>query len=160
MTWPNASDQLTAVFSAPIPFFLTVFVVCAVMLGFFWRAMEWRYRGIIDLWKTMHTQAAVENQIIGSRLADTKASLEAVEASEKKLAALAQQSPPVVKALGPPFVEALAEISQATATAGNQVVLASTANEALTDALRRAPTAYELEPRIPLRKSRVTSGSD
>jgi hypothetical protein len=101
-----------------------------------WRAMEWRYHGVIDLWKTMHTQAAAENEIVGSRLAETKRALEELQASEKKLTELAAQNPPIK--------EAVLELSQATATAGNNLVAASTANDALTDALTRAPQSYSM----------------
>jgi hypothetical protein len=38
------SNQIGVVVSAPIPF-----VVCAIIVGFLiWRAMEWRYRAVID----------------------------------------------------------------------------------------------------------------
>jgi hypothetical protein len=69
---PSVGDQFALLFAAPIPFFLTVGGICVVLAGIIWKAMEWRYQGVIDRLRVMHEQAAAEAQYIGSRLADTK----------------------------------------------------------------------------------------
>jgi hypothetical protein len=82
---PSVSDQFLSVFVAPLPFVLAMAAIAVAI----WKAMEWRYRGIIELWQTMHTQVANEADIAKARSAELN---DKVATLEKDVGALREKA--------------------------------------------------------------------
>jgi len=128
----SVTDRIAAVFSAPIPFFPALFSVLAVALVFIWRAMEWRYGGVIALTRTMLQLAEREAQSAKqkeSELSDTIKKLIS-EIDDLKKA-------PVGSDLQP----RITNLANTTTTANSQLVELRKTNSAVSDFLRRGATA-------------------
>jgi hypothetical protein len=136
---PSVTDQFFAVLNTPIPFFLAVM---AIAWGI-WRAMEWRYQGIIDLTKTMHQLAQTEAQTGKAKQVELEAT---VKSLKEELTNFAERNKGD-QALQP----AIQDLSRLTLTAQSQLEQLGQANNAVSNALTRVPIeirgrTYMVEP--------------
>jgi hypothetical protein len=78
-TFPNASDQLSAALSAPIPFFVAIFAVAIGIWGIVWKAFDWRYAGIIEQTKSMLELARAENESFKNKYSESEATIKSLQ---------------------------------------------------------------------------------
>jgi ribonuclease HI len=145
---PAVEQQFAAVLGAPLPFFLALFAVLVPVCIFIWRAMEWRYRGIIDATQTMHElarkqhQVATDNEVrLQATLADWKATIEELKTVNKT----DPQNSERVNRL-------IMNVSEAANIASKQLDNLSTANNAVSDALFVRPIGDRQESREETRR--------
>lgn len=124
----SIQDQFTAVLNAPIPFGLALIAFWFAI----WRAMVWRYGGIIDLWKTMHQLATTEAVAAKAKQIELEATVKSLTADASKLQKEAEGNAKL-KPL-------ILDLSTSASTASAQLAELRTANNAVSAALSRAPT--------------------
>jgi hypothetical protein len=87
---PSVSDQWSAVFAAPVPFFLAVVAVAVVI----WAAMLWRYKGVnekrAELYDLLNRKAELDNQVAVKAQNELKETVASLEAQIEHLQAQAQ----------------------------------------------------------------------
>ncbi len=155
---PTVEQQISAVLGAAVPFFVALFAILAPLCVFIWRAMEWRYKGIIDIKQAMLDQAAHQHQIA----VENESALRATLADQKKDIEEARKKDPANTLI--------LHVSEAADTAKIQLDNISTANSAVSHTLIAAgitnpspvletPTLKENAPPTKRRRHRDGSGT-
>jgi hypothetical protein len=148
-TIPSVSDQFAFMLAAPIPFFLAL-VAVAVLI---WR--EWRYRGIIDLLKTMVEQVKGESAIVGRSLGYAEQKMSGMNAEINTLKAeLLKLQPQTQESLS----SVVFRLTDQSRGASEEITRATTANTAITNVLSGPifyPPHVQASPPLPLRTSVV-----
>ena len=131
---PDTLQQIHAVLSAPIPFFVTLFAVLTFALAAMWRAFEWRYRAVIDRTNELYKIASSEAQLAAQaatrkeiELKDTIAKLtERIKGFEKQKDKLPAEVRPKID-----------DLTSTLLTANSQLNELGKANTAVSEALER-----------------------
>ena len=131
---PDTLQQIHAVLSAPIPFFVALFAVLAFALVAMWRAFEWRYRAVIDRTNELYKIATSEAQLAAQaatrrqiELKDTIAKLtERIKGFEKQKDKLPAEVRPKID-----------DLTSTLLTANSQLNELGKANTAVSQALER-----------------------
>jgi peptidoglycan hydrolase CwlO-like protein len=135
---PSVSDQWSAVFAAPVPFFLAVVAVATVI----WAAILWRYKGVnekrAELYDLLNRKAELDTQVAAkaqNELKETVASLEAQKASLTTEIEDLQAKAQIDQAQKDQLSEKLGRLEQTISTAGRQLGTLSEANNAVSRTL-------------------------
>lgn len=147
-------QQIHAVLSAPIPFFIALFAVLAFALVAMWRAFEWRYRAVIDrtneLYKIATSEAQLATQVATRgeiELKDTLAKLtERIKGFEKQKDKLPADVRPKID-----------DLTSTLLTANSQLSELGKANTAVSEALeRQARLVFPGEGRFAIDETRIS----
>jgi len=133
LNWPDAADQFWAVLNAPIPFALALVVVGAAI----WKAMEWRYGGIIEMTRERVELAKADAAASKSRESELTTT---VETLESKIEGLSQSVALDKEKLANEQKTELEEIRKLAELLSAQLASVSAANNAVSDSLSRIPT--------------------
>lgn len=133
------NDQWTAVFAAPLPFFLALVAVAAAI----WGAMLWRYKGVYEKQTELYD------------LLNKKAELQAHFAAEaqnelKKTVASRSEQIEDLQKPGVDFPAAFARLEQTSSTATEQLQTAATANNAVSATLSNSRRLISWPPAAPM----------
>lgn len=128
---PSVSDQFAAVLSAPLPFFLALAAVLIPTILFIWRAMEWRYGGIIEIWQTRHTQAVGDFEIARRREGELE---KTVNELKTEVATLREEAKDIAK-----LQPSIDKVAASADVAGRQLTRLGEANTALAEVLGNVP---------------------
>jgi hypothetical protein len=123
------AEQITAVTNAWLPFLFAVGAVAIVI----WRAMEWRYTGIIEITKAMHQSAARAEQRAEQKAAALEVTLNKLA---DKVPRKANDSTPSLTFSGAD----MQDLSDLVSTATAQVGEVRSATDDIADALSQTPS--------------------
>jgi hypothetical protein len=84
---PSITEQIGAVLSAPIPFFLALFGVLVPSIYGIWSAFDWRYGGVIERYKTVLELVAKEAEVAKQKQEELQEAMRSLKGDVEKVRA-------------------------------------------------------------------------
>ncbi|MEX1061237.1 MAG: hypothetical protein WED13_09480 [Methyloceanibacter sp.] len=129
MTDPTLTDQISAILSAPIPFFFALFAIVAPTVFGIWRAFDWRYGALMEKYKGVYELALKENEVARKKQEELEATTGRLSGEVEKMR----------QGAAPPTDELLAVLSSVK----EQLEGLRKANTSVTDTISTAPFLSE-----------------